>query len=553
MACVEVNHNLAYIDSIRHTTVMKTIVNLILCLLCLQTYAQKQDPAAIYNTACKWALAGKPDSAFKYLYTIVGRDYWKYTQLEGDSDLLSLHRDKRWQPMLDRIRKAKIQPLDVKGLYADFDLMRSALEEAHTGLYWYNTPHSFDSICRVQRGKIKAGMDVLQFYQVVAPVVAFIKEGHTFLRLGGEAQAYMQFRRQYFPWQIKFLHGQAFVVSGVAAGAMLSKINGVGMDEIMQRFLRYEPADGYNMTSKYRWIERNGRFAAYYAYTYPGTERFTMEVMDGEKKIYRDVPGVPYDSTKKAVPEVPAMLQMDSIAVLTFHTFSQSRYKAAGMDFKAFVKAAFEEINRKQIRTLVIDIRKNGGGTEGYEDYVLSFLIDREYEKYSYVQASGFKYSFYDHSDYKYDWAELEEMLQEEHRLQGDGRILRKAEVWKHEPPQATPFLGELYVLTSGLTYSGGAEFAALMKEHTKAIFVGEEVGGGYYGNTSGNRIVLKMPCSKLEVGIPLLKFVVSTKGETVPFGHGVIPDYEVEADVQQYLRGVDVEMGKVRELIRGR
>lgn len=82
-------------------------------------------------------------------------------------------------------------------------------------------------------------------------------------------------------------------------------------------------------------------------------------------------------------------------------------------------------------------------------------------------------------------------------------------------------------------------------------MFIGEEVGGGYYGNTSGNRIILKMPGSKLEVGIPLLKFVVSTKGMTIPFGHGVIPDYEVEPDMWDYLKGDDVEMKRVRELIR--
>jgi hypothetical protein len=535
---------------------MKTIVNLICCLLYIETFAQIRNPDEVYNTACKWALAGKPDSAFKYLHVIVGRDYWKYTQLSGDADLLSLHDDPRWQPMLDKIRQAKIQPLHITRLYRDFDLMKSALEEAHTGLYWYNTKPAFDSICRLQRGKIREGMNVLQFYQVVAPVVSFTKEGHTFLRLGGQAQAYMQFSGRYFPLQLKFLHRQPYIVNGVGKGGVLTKINGISMEEIMQKFLSYEPADGYNVTSKYRWIERNGRFSAFYAYTYPMTDRFTIEVTDpvtGGRKIYRDIPAVSYDSTRKAVTEIPATLQIDSIAVLTFNTFSQSKYKASGMDFRDFVKRSFGEMNRKQIRHLVIDIRKNGGGTEGYEDYLLSFLIDQEYEKYSYVQASAFRYSFYANSDYKYDSADLEKMLQEEHTLQGDGRILRKAEVLVHEPPQETPFRGDIYVLTSGLTYSGGAEFAALVKEHTSAVFVGEEVGGGFYGNTSGNRIVLKMPYSKLEVGIPLLKFVVSTKGMRVPFGHGVIPDYEVEADVQEYLNGEDVEMRMVRGMIRTR
>ena len=41
--------------------------------------------------------------------------------------------------MLDRMRHVRLVPLDKETLYKDFDLMVSALEEAHTGLYWYIT------------------------------------------------------------------------------------------------------------------------------------------------------------------------------------------------------------------------------------------------------------------------------------------------------------------------------------------------------------------------------------------------------------------------------
>lgn len=528
---------------------MKILVNLILCFACLHATGQTHNPEEVYNIACKWAKEGKPDSAFRYLQMIVGKEYWKYGQLTGDSDLVSLHGDQRWQALLARIRGAKLAKLSLTGMYQDFDLMVAALHEAHTGLYWYNSKPAFDSMCQVQRGKIKRGLDVLGFYQVLAPVVAFTKEGHTFLRLGGEAQAYMQFSVKYFPWQVKFLQQVPYVKNG----AVLKKINGEDVGAMMGRFLSYEPADGYNMTSKYRWIERNGRFASYYAYCYPGVDRFTIEVEEpgtGAKRIYKDIAAVPYDSIRKSVAEPPATLQIDSIAILTFNTFSSSRYKAAGMDFKAFVKQSFDTINSRHIPHLVIDVRRNGGGTEGYEDYLLSFLIDKDYQKYSYVQASAFHYSFYQYTDYKYDWEELEKMLAEEHVLQPDGRILRKDGVLAHELPQAAKYKGRLYVLTSGLTYSGGAEFAALVREHTDAVFVGEEVGGGYYGNTSGNRLVLRLPASKLEVGIPLLKFVVSTEKRQVPFGHGVIPDVEVVSGVEAYLKGTDVEMQQVREML---
>ncbi|HEX8331257.1 MAG TPA: hypothetical protein VF622_01475 [Segetibacter sp.] len=63
-----------------------------------------------YNAACCWALAGVSDSAFFQLYkmaTFENMPYKNYDHITTDSDLLSLHNDKRWQPLLEMIRKNK--------------------------------------------------------------------------------------------------------------------------------------------------------------------------------------------------------------------------------------------------------------------------------------------------------------------------------------------------------------------------------------------------------------------------------------------------------------
>jgi hypothetical protein len=160
--------------------------------------------------------------------------------------------------------------------------------------------------------------------------------------------------------------------------------------------------------------------------------------------------------------------------------------------------------------------------------------------KYKYVQAPAFSFSFYQYTNYIINWPRLEKMLSREHYLEKDGRILRKPGVMAHEKPQPDPYKGEIYVLISGLTYSGGSEFATLMRNHTNAVFIGEEAGGGYYGNTSGNRIVLRLPNSKLEIGIPILKFVLDTPKGDVPFGHGVLPDYQIQPTITQFLNAYD-------------
>lgn len=59
-----------------------------------------------YNAACSWALAGNADSAFLHLSRIAPV-MTNLQHLTTDSDLVTLHRDKRWVPLVDQVRKNK--------------------------------------------------------------------------------------------------------------------------------------------------------------------------------------------------------------------------------------------------------------------------------------------------------------------------------------------------------------------------------------------------------------------------------------------------------------
>lgn len=61
-----------------------------------------------YNAACSWALANNLDSAFFQLNRIATRaKYMNYGHITTDSDLNSLHNDKRWKPLLEIIKQNK--------------------------------------------------------------------------------------------------------------------------------------------------------------------------------------------------------------------------------------------------------------------------------------------------------------------------------------------------------------------------------------------------------------------------------------------------------------
>jgi hypothetical protein len=61
-----------------------------------------------YNAACAWALASKNDSAFFQLTRIATKaNYTEYDQIIADKDLNSLHNDKRWTPLITKIKENK--------------------------------------------------------------------------------------------------------------------------------------------------------------------------------------------------------------------------------------------------------------------------------------------------------------------------------------------------------------------------------------------------------------------------------------------------------------
>lgn len=73
-----------------------------------KSYGWKGTSSDRYNAACSWALCGNTDSSFYNLEKIVsGLNYSNLKHISQDSDLTSLHGDKRWNPLLEKVKANK--------------------------------------------------------------------------------------------------------------------------------------------------------------------------------------------------------------------------------------------------------------------------------------------------------------------------------------------------------------------------------------------------------------------------------------------------------------
>jgi hypothetical protein len=103
--------------------------------------------------------------------------------------------------------------------------------------------------------------------------------------------------------------------------------------------------------------------------------------------------------------------------------------------------------------------------------------------------------------------------------------------------------------LINGKTFSTAADFAALAREYQLGMFVGEETGGTFEGNTSNGEILLNLPNSKIRIVIPLFQ-IQNAVSQTPVKGRGIIPEFKVNYTIEDYLRIKDLEIEIAMTLI---
>ena len=473
--------------------------------------------------------------------------------------LLSCQNEKR----TNKNSKNSLAELDIKKhseteLTQDFELLVNGLKDVHKGIYWYSTKEQFDSIVKIQRNQIKDSLNAVEFYNIITPIISYTKEGHCNASLSKKTTDSIKSNGNYLPFCIKTLDEQIYILNNYknhkTQGLKFVSINGKPIKEITKKIFKRKFADGYIENSKYKDLD-DDLFSKSYAINIEQPEIFEIELSDSSNNnfIKININSVSYKefigecrkiwNTKpfnKREPYLSLKIE-NSLAILNLNTFDNDDLKEEKLNFKKFISNSFEKIEKLKITDLIIDIRKNTGGTEGNEDFLFSFLMNKSYNKYKYVEASIFNFQNYINYTYEDDWIKTEKDLKSEHKINSEGRFLRKKDIEKQEPIKETTFSGNVYILTSSSTYSGAAEFSSLMREHTNAIFIGEEVGGGYFGNTSGYGLDLILPNTEIKIHIPILQFVLDV--EKGIFGRGVIPDFKITQTIKEHLSGIDAEM----------
>ncbi|MGZ3923411.1 MAG: S41 family peptidase, partial [Flavisolibacter sp.] len=105
------------------------------------------------------------------------------------------------------------------------------------------------------------------------------------------------------------------------------------------------------------------------------------------------------------------------------------------------------------------------------------------------------------------------------------------------------------YILIGGNTFSAATLFTKSVIDQPNVVVVGEETGGGAYGNTAWLIPEVTLPDTKVRFRLPLFRLVIDKNAQK---GRGVVPEVEAGPSVEAIRRNEDYKMEKVLAMITG-
>jgi hypothetical protein len=453
----------------------------------------------------------------------------------------------------------------VSDLQSDYSLMRNILEKKHPSLYWYTPKDSMDYFFDFYYNKIKDSMTENQFgWQVIAPLLNKIKCGHTSFLLSKKDQLYNSRNFKGFPLGLKFYKDSMIVWGSLipkdsifSKGTIIQSIDGLSANHLKEMLFDCISKDGEESNLGYTLLSNN--FGYFYKSVTGSRDSFTVAYIDSVgRTLNTSIHTIDYygadekksknnkNKRQRKIEKLDAYrsLSIDSTntyAVMTLNTFLEGQ-------LTRFFKNTFSELRHKKINNLIIDIRNNGGGSVN-KYILLSRYISKSPFKICDTLFSKVK-SLKPYTSYFKSGILINMQLFVTGKLKSDGRFHEvSSERMRYYPKKKNHFNGNVYVLINGGTFSASSMFVNCIKGQKNIHIVGENSGGGWYGNNGMVIPNITLPNTKVRIRVPLYRLVQYNHNDEHK-GTGIVPDIIIPTDHQFIKEGRDKKMEVVIKMI---
>ena len=447
-------------------------------------------------------------------------------------------------------------------LLAEYDSLCAALREAHGGLYRFHSKEEIEKHFVNYRGRINDKSTKHEYIALLMEMLAYIGDGH--MRLEYDAATMDAFSKaKTLPFRT-FFEGDRLVVmynesqndETIKPGMEILEINGHKAADLLKTILPKLPHDGFIETGKKRRLDRN--FAIGYWLFIEQTENFKIKAKDEKgTTVNTELTGVTTAEREGNRAKNPVNAQLLAQAVKLDGSKENISYRfindtVATMRVRNFVDAGFtssvDEAMSKlaKAKTIILDLRGNGGGADMWGAWLVSKFTAKPFRYFDRIHLPTINPSF---TNWK---QESKDNMKNNTMVDPSGGFLATPQLHPglgEQAPADNPFTGKLIVLADGLTFSTATDVCAQLRNRTNTIFVGEETGGGYAGNTSGTNARFNFPHSDFRLSIHVYDYWNAVPAREK--GRGIMPDFTIENKVKELEQGVDAQWEQALQLTR--
>jgi C-terminal processing protease CtpA/Prc len=490
--------------------------------------------------------------------------------------------------------------IPVEKLQQDVDFAYNKLQKMHPKLYWYISKEKLDFKFDSLKKTIDKPMTSLDFYKKIAPVVCAVREGHTFVYPSVKQYTKSEIKaitkrgpNPVSQLNFEIFNDKLYVVKNkskdktIKIGSEVLSINDENPLAIIAEYDKYFTSDGYNKTMKKNFLGK--RFGTFYGFKngVKDSLKYSLKFKDSikcvtirrkspdstniNKKIVKTEPKKEltadeiaikkakakalkinkkifgYDAVAKEYNRNLKFMQIDSsVAVMTIKHFAIGNYSK-------FYEESFEKISHYKSKSLIIDLRDNGGGRLSEINELYSYLADSTYTFLDNSEVTSknslFKYAYLKGGSPLVKTAKIAatpllypiSLLLTKKDSNGNyyGNYYNKPQEIK-----ATAFKGKIFVLINGGSFSASSIISSNLKGSKRATFVGQETGGAYNGTVAGIMPTVKLPNSNVRIKIGIMTCIPHYK--TAIEGRGIMPDKEIIPTIEDRINKKDPEMGWV-------
>ncbi len=437
----------------------------------------------------------------------------------------------------------------------DLNLYFQIIDGQHGNPYQYISRADFLSSLNLTIAQLPEEINFKDFDVVLSKLNNQIRCGHTTISLESELLKAETSVAQFFPYPVKFVDGSLYIdfdKGTLPHASKLETINGNAIVQVMDELTSLAVTDGFSEAKLIREIE--SRFGYYYFLRYGASTTFEVEYEADQRNLSASIAGVtgnemlvnnyyrPVYLSHERYHKFTHLDAVDSLhtLVLTLNTFQAN----PDWFFKRISSRYDEESKEFDFENLVVDLRNNEGGDRRLLSILYQFLAGEKLYDPSNTVIKSRDILFKDHlysvnGSFKSEQAmqRAEDYLKQHFVNQTEEGYSSELKNWYDTFDaginwEGEKYKGQIYVLTSGKTFSAAADLARILGQMDNVILVGEETGGAHVGRTANMLLNYELPNTSTRIQVPVI-YEEFVQVENKAAGRGTLPDFLVKETIE--------------------